>query len=108
MIRNGAIRLVLTKISFQKEKPRKSFRCERWKIESNRRLNTVKLWRTGGEEESGGEHCNNNYPVFAALRSTISQELTKKWPTSETAEMKPSRISSGVVVCVDMLYIGNM
>lgn len=43
--------LVLTKISFQKEKPRKSFRCERWKIESNRRLNTVKLDEREREEE---------------------------------------------------------
>lgn len=65
--------LVLTKISFQKEKPRKSFRCERWKIESNRRLNTVKLDEK--ERERGGEYCNNIIRCWLLL----AQRYRKSW-----------------------------
>lgn len=65
--------LVLTKISFQKEKPRKSFRCERWKIESNRRLNTVKLDER--ERERGGEYCNNIIRCWLLF----AQRYRKSW-----------------------------
>lgn len=65
--------LVLTKISFQKEKPRKSFRCERWKIESNRCLNTVKLDEK--ERERGGEYCNNIIRCWLLL----AQRYRKSW-----------------------------